>query len=117
MPTSNLANEVIQRTSTFVRASKKHGRFANPVGGFGEQVKPMTEAEWLNETGRSQWMMDTLQERKLPRTKSGWRKLRLFACGCCRAAWDRRPDARLGDAVETAERFADRLASNAGSST
>src|SRR5262249_1498654 len=46
MPTSNLANEVIQRISTCVRASKKHGRFANPVGSFGEQVKPMTEAEW-----------------------------------------------------------------------
>lgn len=71
----------------------------------------MTEAEWLNETGCSQWMMDTLQERKLPRTKAGRRKLRLFACGCCRTAWNLLPDARLRDTVETAERFADGLAS------
>jgi hypothetical protein len=71
----------------------------------------MTEAEWLNEIGRSQWMMHTLQLRKLPRTKAGRRKLRLFACGCCRAAWDRLPDARLRGAVEVAERFADGLAS------
>ena len=71
----------------------------------------MTEAKWLNETANSQWMMCILQERKLPRTKVGRRKLRLFACGCSRAAWDRLPDARLGDAIETAERFADGLAS------
>lgn len=71
----------------------------------------MTEAGWLNEIGCSQWMMDTLQEQKLPRTKAGRRKLRLFACGCCRAAWNLLTAARLRDAVETAERFADGLAS------
>jgi hypothetical protein len=71
----------------------------------------VTEAEWLGETGHSQRMMHVLQERKLPRTKAGRRKLRLFACGCCRAAWDRLPDARLGDAVKAAEEFADGLAS------
>jgi hypothetical protein len=71
----------------------------------------MTEAEWLNETECSQRMMYALRERRLPRTKAGRRKFRLFACGCCRAAWGRLPDARLGYAVEIAERFADGLAS------
>ena len=71
----------------------------------------MTETEWLNERGRAQWMMYALRERKLPRTKAGRRKFRLFACGCCRAAWDRLPDARLRGAIEVAERFVDGLAS------
>jgi hypothetical protein len=56
-------------------------------------------------------MMIALQERKLPRTKAGRRKLRLFACGCCRTAWNFLPDVRLKDAIETAEKFADGLAS------
>src|SRR3954462_8643205 len=56
-------------------------------------------------------MMITLGERGLPRTKAGRRTLRLFACGCCRAAWSRLPDPRLGHAVEAAERFAEALAS------
>src|SRR5262245_2828659 len=71
----------------------------------------MTEAQWLTCTGCSQWMMDALRARKLSRTKAGRRKLRLYACGCCRVAWERLPDPRLGDAVEVAERFADGLAS------
>jgi hypothetical protein len=71
----------------------------------------MTEAEWQNETGRPQWMADHLGERGVARTKAGRRKLRLFACGCCRAAWAVLPDPRLRDAVVVAERFADGLAS------
>jgi hypothetical protein len=70
----------------------------------------MTESEWLNEAGRPQWMADHLGDCGIPRTKAGRRKFRLFACGCCRVAWDRLPDDRLRDAVRTAERFADGLA-------
>ncbi|QEL15886.1 hypothetical protein [Limnoglobus roseus] len=67
----------------------------------------MTEAEWLSEAANPQWMAFHLTECKMPRTKAGRRKLRLFACGCCRVTWGLLPDDRLRGAVEVAERFAD----------
>ena len=73
----------------------------------------MTESEWLDETNVSQWMANALYDRRVSRTKSGRRKLRLFACGCCRLAWKTIPNKRLRDAVQTAERFADGTASAA----
>jgi hypothetical protein len=72
----------------------------------------MTESEWLTETRRP-WMMvqSLLAPGKVQRTKAGKRKLRLFACGCCRLIWELLPDPRTREAVKVAERFAEGQAS------
>jgi hypothetical protein len=48
----------------------------------------MTEAEWLNEQSNSQAMVWLFRGTRVTRTKAGKRKLRLFACACCRLTWD-----------------------------
>jgi hypothetical protein len=71
-------------------------------------VAAVTEAEWLNERLGSQLMLWELHTAgKVYRTKSGRRKLRLFACACCRLVWELLPDRRSRVAVEVAEEFAD----------
>jgi hypothetical protein len=63
----------------------------------------MTESEWLA-CGDPYALLDFLA-----RMPSG-RKLRLFACGCCRQRiWHLLTDGRSRDAVETAEQYADGL--------
>ena len=74
----------------------------------------MTEDEWL----QTEWLyplLDYLEGKlhqwKLPDTapKASDRKMRLFACSCCRRIWDfLDPDCRR--AIEAAESFADGLA-------
>jgi hypothetical protein len=60
----------------------------------------MTEAEWLA-------CNDPKPLLEFLRGKGTDRKLRLFACACCRRAWDSMPDPRSRKAVETAEDYAD----------
>ena len=60
----------------------------------------MTEEEWLACTDLSGLL------RHLGR-KDRSRKLRLFACACCRRAWGRTPHKTCRRAVEVAERYAD----------
>jgi hypothetical protein len=60
----------------------------------------MTEAEWLVCTD-SEVMLEVVRD------KATVRKLRLFACACCRHVWHLLADPRSRQAVEVAERFAD----------
>lgn len=74
----------------------------------------MTEAEWLTSTDPAA-MLAAITDRTdsgRPRItdRASDRKLRLFACACCRLVWGRLTDARSRRAVEVAERFADGLA-------
>jgi hypothetical protein len=62
----------------------------------------MTEQKWLTET-------DPLALLRCLGDEASTRKLRLFACACCRQVWHLLPDERWRGAVEAAERFADGL--------
>jgi hypothetical protein len=68
-------------------------------------MAPLTEAEWLACTDPAP-MLEFL----LASGRASQRKLRLFATASCRLAWALLQDSRLRRAVETSERYADRLA-------
>jgi hypothetical protein len=67
----------------------------------------MTDETWLTDRTWPTVLLRHLRGTPATRTKLGGRRLRLFACGCCRMIWPHIEDARLRDAVEVAERFAD----------
>jgi hypothetical protein len=73
----------------------------------------MNEKQWDAERRHAQYMVHTLGELRFPQSKSGRRKLRLYAVGCCRLAWPHLTDVKLRKAVEVAERFADERADKA----
>ena len=68
----------------------------------------MTDFEWLNCPRPDELYLDRFAQTPRP-----WRKLRLYACGCCRQVWDSLMDPRSRDAVEVAERYADGVAAEA----
>jgi hypothetical protein len=70
----------------------------------------VTEREWLAEA-EPWWMLEWL--RVNDRLVEDKRKLWLFACACCRGAWDRLGDERLQAHVCVAEQFADSQATEA----
>jgi hypothetical protein len=79
----------------------------------------MTEAEWLacEDPGRMLAWLTGLAETDVqgkvypPGARPSDRKLRLFACACCRQGWDRLTDGRCRRAAEVAELYADGEAS------
>ncbi len=72
----------------------------------------MTEAEWLA-CRDPDALLDFLRHEAFGRRGSSpsRRKLRLFACACCRRAWAAITDERSRRAVAVAERYADRRVS------
>ncbi|QEL17551.1 hypothetical protein [Limnoglobus roseus] len=65
----------------------------------------MTEAEWLAD-GDPTAMLDFFKR------EADGRKLRLYACACCRCEWDKLTDERSRAAVAFAEKYADGLLSD-----
>jgi hypothetical protein len=73
----------------------------------------MADATWQT-SGDPHKMLGWLRELgRVTRTKAGRRKLRLFACACCRRLWYRLPSDACRRAVEIIERYADGLADKA----
>jgi hypothetical protein len=67
----------------------------------------LDEAQWLQGTYFQALHAYLCDDLKVPRTKVGRRRLRLFAVACCRWVWHLLPDAPCRSAVEVAERFAE----------
>src|SRR5947209_19031638 len=67
----------------------------------------MTEKEWL-ECSDLRPMFEFL------RGRASERKLRLFACACCRSVWELLADERSQNGVDAAEFYADNPASRVG---
>jgi hypothetical protein len=76
--------------------------------GKGQGKDPVTEAEWLNETHP----FDMLRWWEYYRGKPSARRQRLLACACCRLISHLMTDECLRQAVETAEAYADGMASD-----
>jgi hypothetical protein len=69
-----------------------------------------TEAEWLAATTPGELLEYLWQPHGAARSRAGRRKLRLFACACCRRVWHLLPDDGVRQALVTCERYADGLA-------
>lgn len=69
---------------------------------MGQRNRVMTETEWLACTEPEKML-------EFRRRKTSKRKLRLFACACCRRVWHFISDQRSRSAVLVAEQFADGL--------
>jgi hypothetical protein len=70
----------------------------------------MTEEQWLACDDVDEMLYYLKSEAKVVRSPKGGRKMRLFACGCCRQVWQLIEDTRSRRLVEFSERFADGLA-------
>lgn len=69
---------------------------------------PLTEAQWPTSNDLLRLLAHLRRSHSVSRTRSGRRKLRLFACACCRTmVWRMRVRAAYRRVVEAAEGFAD----------
>jgi hypothetical protein len=75
--------------------------------------RPLTEAEWLAAENPVPLLEYLRQHHHIARDSGGRRRLRLFACACCRSVWEHFHDERCRRAVEVSERFADGFARRA----
>jgi hypothetical protein len=66
----------------------------------------MTEDQWLHATN-PEVILFAFTRSKIARRVASLRKLRLFACACCRRIWKRLTDQRSQQAVTVAEQYAD----------
>jgi hypothetical protein len=73
--------------------------------------KALGEAQWQSAGSTYALLRQLTQHHRAARTSAGRRRLRLFACSCCRRFWHLFTDPRARRAVEVAERFADGRAS------
>jgi hypothetical protein len=73
------------------------------------KARPLTEEQWLTD---DLFLLSQLQRHvRISNEPDGPRRLRLFACACCRRAWHLFTDEREERVVEIAERAADGQAS------
>ena len=69
--------------------------------------KALGEAQWLSAGSTYALLCELTQHQRVARNSAGRRRLRLFACSCCRRFWHLFADQHARQAVEVAERFAD----------
>jgi hypothetical protein len=69
--------------------------------------KALGEAQWLSAGSTYALLCELTQHQRAARNSAGRRRLRLFACSCCRRFWHLFADQHARQAVEVAERFAD----------
>jgi hypothetical protein len=67
----------------------------------------VNEHQWQTSTDPEAMIRFLYNKRSFVRTKAGRRKLRLYACACCRGAWDLILDDECRRAIEVSEAFAD----------
>jgi hypothetical protein len=67
----------------------------------------MTENEWLTGNDLRAMLSHVRSGANLTRSKPGRRKMRLFACGCCRHVWDMLPDDKVKKVLAVCEQYAD----------
>jgi hypothetical protein len=90
-----------------VAYQREPGRLERPRECEMTRRKALGEAQWLSTGSTSALFRELTQHHRVARTSAGRRRLRLFACSCCRRFWHLFTDQDARQAVEVAERFAD----------